>query len=161
MQVSTLMTAHNGESYIAQALDSVLTQTRGSDEVIVIDDGSTDKTPEILRSHLNQIRVIRQGNMGPARALNVAIAAAKGDALAFLDCDDLWMPEKLRLQCGALSADKELEAVFGFMAQFASPDLEPEAARQFILPECLACVGECCQRWSHYDAIIWGIQAGA
>src|SRR5437870_4423186 len=135
MQVSTLMTAYNAERYVAQALDSVLMQSRGSDEIIVVDDGSTDRTPEVLRSYVNQVRVIRQHNTGPARALNVAVAAAKGDALAFLDCDDLWMPEKLRLQCAALSANKELEAVFGFIAQFASPDLGPEAARQFIVPD--------------------------
>jgi glycosyltransferase involved in cell wall biosynthesis len=135
MHISTLLAVYNMERYVAQALDSVLAQTRRSDEIIIVDDGSTDRTPEVLQSYAHQVRVIRQTNTGPSRALNVALAAASGDAFAFLDCDDLWLPEKLHIQCGALLADKTLEAVFGAISHFASSDLDSETVRSYILPE--------------------------
>ena len=90
------MAAYNCERYVAQAIESVLAQTRPSDEIIVVDDGSTDGTSDVLRNFDGRIRTIFHRNRGPGGALNVAIAASSGDAFAFLDCDDLWTPEKLR-----------------------------------------------------------------
>ena len=115
MRVSTVMAAYNVERYIAAAIESVLAQTVPSDEIIVVDDGSTDRTPDVLRTFANRIRIIFQHNHGPAHALNVAIAASTGDTLAFLDGDDLWLPEKLRIQNDVLSNERDLEAVFGFV----------------------------------------------
>jgi len=135
MNVSTVMAVHNMERYVAHALDSVLAQTRPANEIIVVDDGSTDRTPEVLQSYAGRVRIIVEHNTGPSRAFNIAVAAAKGDAFAFLDHDDLWMPEKLRIQCAALSANEDLEAVFGAVRQFASPDLDPEDVRSYILPD--------------------------
>jgi glycosyltransferase involved in cell wall biosynthesis len=134
MRISTIMAAYNGERYIAQALESVLAQTLPSDEIIVVDDGSSDHTPDILRQFATHVRIIRQQNYGAARALNVGIAASTGDALAFIDCDDLWLPDKLRIQSLLLSTERDLEAVFGLMQQFVSPDLDAEIAREFIVP---------------------------
>lgn len=129
------MAAYNCELYVAQAIESVLAQTLPSDEIIVVDDGSTDGTADVLRSFAGQIHAIFHQNCGPGAALNVAIAASTGDALAFLDCDDLWTPEKLRFQSEVLSNEPELEAVFGFVRQFASPDLDPHAAQKFLIPD--------------------------
>jgi glycosyltransferase involved in cell wall biosynthesis len=133
MRISAIMTVYNTDGYVAAALDSVLSQTRPPDEVIVVDDGSTDGTPDVLRTYDTRVRIIRQDNFGAARALNVAIAAATGDAYAFLDADDLWLPEKQQIQCTALLADNNLEAVFGGVRQFVSPDLDAEAARQYVV----------------------------
>jgi glycosyltransferase involved in cell wall biosynthesis len=133
MRISTIIPAHNAGRYVAAAVDSVLSQTRASDEIIVVDDGSTDGTPDVLRNYMS-IRIIRQENLGAARALNVAIAVATGDALAFLDADDLWMPEKLKIQETALSANDDVEAIFGMVQQFASPDLDPERATRYLVP---------------------------
>jgi glycosyltransferase involved in cell wall biosynthesis len=135
MRISTIMPAYNSERYIAPALDSVLSQTRPPDEIIVVDDGSTDGTLDVLRAFANDIRIIRQQKCGISRALNVAIAAATGDAFAFLDCDDLWAPEKLQIQNDVLSAERDLEAVFGAVHQFASPELPPETVSEFVVPD--------------------------
>ena len=136
MRISTIMATHNNERYIAAALESVLVQTIPSDEIIVVDDGSTDATTDVLREFASRTRLVRQEHCGPGRALNLGIAVSTGDAFAFLDSDDLWQPEKLKLQSAALLADKNLEAVFGAVQQFVSPELEPDTARKFILPHC-------------------------
>lgn len=134
MPISAIMAAYNAEPYLAQALDSVLAQTLPADEIIVVDDGSTDRTAEVLRAYAGRIRIIRQHNRGPAHAFNAGIAAASGDALAFLDADDLWLPNKLEIQSEALSAEQGLEAVFGHVQQFASPDLAAETASTYAVP---------------------------
>jgi len=108
MRISTIITAYNTEQYVAQALDSVLAQTRPSDEIIVVDDGSTDGTSERLRNYATQTQIIRQQNFGVGHALNIGIGAATGDVLAFLDSDDLWTSDKLRIQCAALSGNDDL-----------------------------------------------------
>jgi Glycosyltransferases involved in cell wall biogenesis len=135
MRISTIMAVYNTERYIAQALDSVLAQTLPSDEIIVVDDGSTDGTVDVLRAFATRVRIIRQQNQGPPRALNVAITASTGDTFAFLDGDDLWLPDKLQIQSAALSAEEDLEAVFGAVQQFVSPDLDPKAMREYIVPD--------------------------
>jgi glycosyltransferase involved in cell wall biosynthesis len=134
MRISTIIATYNHERYITQALESVLAQSLPSDEIIVVDDGSTDGTPKILRSFAARIRIIHQENCGPSRALNVAIAASTADTLAFLDSDDLWRPEKLQIQTAALSADTNLEGVFGAVQQFVSPDLDPQTLREYAVP---------------------------
>jgi glycosyltransferase involved in cell wall biosynthesis len=135
MRISTVITVYNMERYIASAIESVLRQTRPSDEIIVVDDGSTDGTPDVLRGFATQVRVISQQNGGPASAVNAGIAASSGDTLAFLDGDDLWLPEKLWIQSAALSSEADLEAVFGFVQQFASPDVDRKAARNYMIPD--------------------------
>jgi glycosyltransferase involved in cell wall biosynthesis len=135
MRISTIMAAYNNEHYVAQALESILAQTLSSDEIIVVDDGSTDGTPEILRNFAGHARIIRQKNGGSARALNIGIASSTGDAFAFLDGDDLWQPEKLQIQTAALSADKNVEAVFGAVQQFVTPDLDPNVSKKYVMPD--------------------------
>jgi glycosyltransferase involved in cell wall biosynthesis len=98
-RVSGIITAYNGEAYVAEAIDSVLSQTRPVDELLVIDDGSTDRTAEIVEGYRSRgVRLVKQENRGLARARNRGIAETTGDLIAFLDCDDLWLPEKNGLQ---------------------------------------------------------------
>jgi glycosyltransferase involved in cell wall biosynthesis len=128
MIVSVVIPVYNTERYVAASIDSVLAQTRPPAEVIVVDDGSTDGTSEILRSFGGRIVMLRQQQSGAAVALNTGIAGSAGDFLAFQDADDLWLPEKLALQCDLLARQPEVEAVFGHARQFVSPDLEDGGA---------------------------------
>ncbi len=93
--VSVIVPVFNGDKYIKECLDSVLTQRRAPDDVIVIDDGSTDSTPAVLGFYKEKIRVIQTANQGVALSRNQGIKAAKGQYLAFLDADDRWHPDKL------------------------------------------------------------------
>ena len=85
----------NRRKWILRAIASVLNQTRLPDEVIVVDDGSTDKTADAVRAAFPEVRLIRQKNRGVSAARNVGIRAAGGEWLAFLDSDDEWKPQKL------------------------------------------------------------------
>ena len=122
MKVSVVIPVYNTERYVAASIESVLAQSRPADEIIVVDDGSTDLTPEILHGFGARIIVLRQAQSGPAVALNAGIARATGDLLAFQDADDLWSANKLQLQCELLSREPDVEAVFGMVRQFVSPD---------------------------------------
>jgi glycosyltransferase involved in cell wall biosynthesis len=132
MRVSVLLACWNAESYVGQAVQSVLDQRPTPHEIIAVDDGSTDRSAAVLESFGARLVLIRQANSGVGAALNRAAAEATGDALAFIDADDLWTPGKLARQIEALAADPELDAVFGFMETFASPDL-PEDERSRLL----------------------------
>lgn len=92
IDLSVIIPAYNAAPYIRQALDSVLDQLRPNIEIITVDDGSTDATPEILAGYGDRIRTIRQHNQGLSAARNRGIAMASGAWLAFLDADDLWLP---------------------------------------------------------------------
>ena len=98
--VSVVITCFNYGQYLEAAVRSVLDQTYRDVEVIVVDDGSTDNTPDIMRIYVSDDRVsyIRQENAGQPKAKNRGILASKGAFIAFLDADDLWMPEKLEKQ---------------------------------------------------------------
>ncbi|TWU29147.1 UDP-Glc:alpha-D-GlcNAc-diphosphoundecaprenol beta-1,3-glucosyltransferase WfgD [Novipirellula artificiosorum] len=99
------MPAFNAETTIAGSLDSVLTQSRQADEIIVVDDGSTDKTAQIVDAYKPKVTLIRIPNGGVAAARNHGIKEAKGDWIAFLDADDAWMPSKLEMQFKDLCRD--------------------------------------------------------
>lgn len=95
IRFSILIPAYNREKYIGQAIDSVLSQSFPGYELFVIDDGSTDKTPQILESYGTRIRVLQQPNQGPEVARNKAAALAQGEYLVLLDSDDLLLPNAL------------------------------------------------------------------
>ncbi|HSE18858.1 MAG TPA: glycosyltransferase family A protein [Pyrinomonadaceae bacterium] len=105
--VSVIIPVYNGARYLRAALESVFAQTYRSFEVIVVDDGSADDSGVIAQS-FPFVRYIHQENQGVAAARNNGIAAARGEFFAFLDQDDLWIPEKLRLQIGHLLSHTEL-----------------------------------------------------
>lgn len=98
MKISVIIPAYNSASTIKETLDSVFRQTLEPDEILVMDDGSTDQTPEILNSCKPRITVFRQPNAGLSSARNVLCAKAQGQLIAFLDHDDLWHPRYLEIQ---------------------------------------------------------------
>jgi glycosyltransferase involved in cell wall biosynthesis len=95
--VSVVIPAYNYAKYLAKTLDSVFAQTYRPIEVIVVDDGSTDNTAEIVRAY-PEVRYFYQSNQGVSVARNVGITAAQGEYIAFLDADDRWKPDKLSIQ---------------------------------------------------------------
>jgi glycosyltransferase involved in cell wall biosynthesis len=129
--VSVIIPVYNGERYLAAAIESVLAQTHPPFEVIVIDDGSGDGGGEVARGFGPSVRCHRQSHRGAAAARNQGVRLATGDFLAFLDADDLWLPDKLTRQTALLTADASLEAVFGHVRQFFSPDISA-ATRQSV-----------------------------
>lgn len=113
--VSVIMPVYNGARWIRAAIRSVLLQTWDNLELIVVDDGSTDATPEILDSFGNRLTVIRQNRRNNASARNAGILAASGDWIAMIDADDTWHPEKLACQLEmAQDADVIYTAAFNF-----------------------------------------------
>lgn len=103
--VSVIIPVFNGGAYVGAAIESVLQQGIDGLEVVVVDDGSTDATPDVLRTYGTAVRPIRQANQGVAKARNVGAALSCGQYLAFLDADDLWRPGKLARQIGALAEE--------------------------------------------------------
>jgi glycosyltransferase involved in cell wall biosynthesis len=114
--VSVIMPAYNVEEYLRQAAESALRQTFTDLELILVDDGSRDSTPEIadgIRRLDPRVRVIAQPNAGLAGARNTAMAAAAGNVFALLDSDDFWEPEFLASQMALLAASPEIDLVSG------------------------------------------------
>ena len=97
-QVSVIIPTYNRAWVIKEAIDSVLTQDYTEFELIVVDDGSTDQTFDVLESYRNDIKVLSQKNKGVSAARNRGIAEASGKFIAFLDSDDLWLSQKLSVQ---------------------------------------------------------------
>jgi glycosyltransferase involved in cell wall biosynthesis len=98
MTIAAVIPAYNAEQYIGRAIDSVLAQTVPVNEIVIVDDGSTDKTAEIIQSYGDQVRYVRQDNGGECAARNTGIQEAKSDWIAFLDADDEWLEDKIKLQ---------------------------------------------------------------
>jgi glycosyltransferase involved in cell wall biosynthesis len=98
--ISVVVTCYNYGRYLKGCLDSILAQTYRNYEIVIVDDGSTDNTAEVIRpfTELPNLRYIHQGNAGQSRAKNVGINNSTGDFIAFLDADDRWCPEKLEKQ---------------------------------------------------------------
>jgi glycosyltransferase involved in cell wall biosynthesis len=93
--VSVILPTYNRAMWISEAVDSVLAQTEPPFEVIVVDDGSTDETPDLLRTYGDKISVLTQSNKGVSAARNLGINNSKGRYIALLDSDDLWEKDKL------------------------------------------------------------------
>lgn len=109
--VSVIIPAFNCADYIAEAIESVFVQTFQRFEIIVVDDGSTDETSEILQRYENRIRLVSQKNQGVATARNMGVNLAKGKLVAFLDADDVFFPEKLAKQVSLFEGSPELGMV--------------------------------------------------
>src|ERR1039457_5929793 len=100
--VSVIMPTYNRGYVVGEAIESILNQTYDNIEVVVVDDGSTDNTQEKLKEYGDRIRVVYQRNSGPAAARNRGIRAARGEIIAFLDSDDVWLPTILERQVSLL-----------------------------------------------------------
>ena len=123
--VSCIIPVFNGERYLEETLRSVFAQSHRPVEVIVVDDGSTDRSAAIARGVEMPVVCLQQENAGHAAARNRGLAAATGAFVAFVDADDLWRPEKLARQLGILGERPELGVVFTHLENFWSPDADP------------------------------------
>ncbi len=112
IRVSTIIPVFNGGVTLAAAIDSALSQSFDGQEVIVVNDGSTDTTSRILASYGSKIRVIEQSRRGLSAARNAGAAIASGEYLAFLDADDIWLEGRIAKTCAAL--DKNSNATLAF-----------------------------------------------
>lgn len=121
--VSVIIPVFNGERYLQEAIQSVIDQSYRSKEIIVIDDGSTDGSQAMALQYAATVYVHSQSNQGLGAARNTGLQHAHGTFVAFLDHDDVWMPDKLSQQVLAFHADPTVEMVFGHVEEFFSPEL--------------------------------------
>jgi glycosyltransferase involved in cell wall biosynthesis len=113
-RVSVIMAAYNTERWIGAAIDSILGQTFSDFELLVVDDGSTDGTPEVINERARKdrrIRIMQPGRVGVVEARNMAIREARGEYVAIMDCDDLSMPERFATQVAFLDTNPDVLAV--------------------------------------------------
>ena len=115
--VSTVIPVYNRASLLVDAVDSVINQTYRPIEIIIVDDGSTDETPNVIadlfRRWPHLVKVVRQANAGPGPARQHGLELATGDFVQFLDSDDLLLPEKFSYQVAALLANSEAQICYG------------------------------------------------
>jgi glycosyltransferase involved in cell wall biosynthesis len=121
--VSVVVAAHNGERFLAEALESIFAQDFDSFEVVFVDDGSTDRTAEIARSF--PVRYVRQENQGLPAARNTGLGIARGELIAFADDDDVQPPHKLRVQARYLAEHPEVGCVLGRQEWIFEDGVEP------------------------------------
>ncbi len=173
--ITVIIPVYNGERYLAPAIDSVLAQTWLPAEIIVVDDGSTDNSAVIAQSYAPRVCYLSQINLGPAAARNRGVRQATGDLLAFLDADDLWLPDKLHSQLAVLADQPQLDAVLGKVENFISPELTDDqrqllakSARQIgychsgtllIYRATFLRIGWFDPRWRHGEFIEWWARA--
>lgn len=129
--ISVIIPVYNGERFLAEALQSVLDQTLPPDEIIVVDDGSTDGTAEIIATasanSVVPIQYVYQPNQGPAAARNHGLRLAQGELIAFQDADDLWAAQKLATQVALFRRYPQAHAVIGY-SQIVFTDLNDTGA---------------------------------
>jgi len=124
--VSCIIPVFNGERYLSEALDSVYAQTLQPAKIIIVDDGSTDGTVDLIAALPNEIEKIRQENKGPAAARNAGLRRAETEFVAFLDADDLWHKEKSQRQLARFEACPDLVLVTAHSQNFWEPELKDE-----------------------------------
>jgi glycosyltransferase involved in cell wall biosynthesis len=124
--ISVVIPAYNAEEYLQESLDSLYDQISPVDfEIIVVNDGSTDRTLQILEAQGDKIRVFSHANSGVCKTRNLGFKAAKGNYITCLDADDLYEPDKLDKQYRYLKDHPNLDMVFCKVEQFISPELDP------------------------------------
>jgi len=132
--VSVVIPCYNNERYLAAAIESVLAQTLPPIQIIVVNDGSTDRSLEIAHKFIDHITVLNRLNGGISAARNTGIRACSAPMLSFLDADDLWTKTKLEQQASMLSDDPGLDGVFAHALQFISPELSDAESSRIACP---------------------------
>jgi glycosyltransferase involved in cell wall biosynthesis len=122
--ISAILPVKDGERYLAEAIQSILDQSRPPEELIIVDGDSTDRSAEIARSY-DGVTLISQTGEGLAQAWNQAIDASSGDLIGFLDSDDLWMAGKQEVQAKALEDQPDLAGVIGRVRNELAPGMDP------------------------------------
>jgi len=130
--ISVVTPVFNGERYLAEALNSIRSQTVPPSEVIVVNDGSTDRSTQIASSFAG-VRCLEIAHAGVGAARNHGVRAANGTFLTFLDADDVWLPQTLEFLLPPLLADPRLDAVFGGVEHFFSEDCSDEVRRKYFV----------------------------
>lgn len=120
-RISVVIPCYNSDAYLAEAIESALSQTYSNKEIVVVDDGSTDNSPAIMSRYGDSILVVRQANSGLPAARNAGIRASTGEWLAFLDADDWWDPTFLEKTARALNAENSALAYTGWQNVGAPP----------------------------------------
>jgi glycosyltransferase involved in cell wall biosynthesis len=140
LAVSVVVPFYEAERYLDETLSSIEDQTWPPDELVLVDDGSTDGGPAIAAAHratsstgstgstIGRVQIVTQANRGIGAARNAGLAAATGDLVAFCDADDLWMPTKMAVQVEALSRQDRWGASLCGVEEFVSPDVDPAVA---------------------------------
>lgn len=131
--ISVVIPVYNGERYLGEAIRSTVDQSWPATEIIVVDDGSTDRTAAVAREFA-EIRYVFTAQGGAGAARNRGVAIARGDYLAFLDADDLWTSEKLEWQMTRFDAPDRPDLVLGHVDHFLSPDLDEALANRIYCP---------------------------
>lgn len=126
-KVSILMPTYNCAATIGEAIDSIFNQEYQDFEIIVVDDGSTDNTKETLKPYADRIRYFYQENAGAIRARLFGLHQAAGEYIAVLDADDLWVPEKLKLQVPVLDTYKDINFLFADFQDFSAKGFSPKS----------------------------------
>ena len=148
--VSVVIPVFNGERFLPEAVESVLSQKYAPLEIIVVDDGSTDGTAAVARNLPGTVRYLHQTNQGPAAARNRGIEQAQGDLIAFADADDLWPADKLELQLPWLIRDPKLDIVLGRIQQVL---LSETQSKQFGEPAFSVNLGSAVIRKSVFERV--------
>ncbi|HEX6750633.1 MAG TPA: glycosyltransferase family 2 protein [Longimicrobium sp.] len=126
MRTTVVITTYNYGRFVREAVESVQAQGVDDLQIVVVDDGSTDDTPEVLAALRDpRLEVVRTPNRGISAARNEGLARARGRYVAFLDADDRWRPDKLRRQLGVLEGDPSLAAVFSNFVRFDEKGVFP------------------------------------
>ncbi|MCJ7664359.1 MAG: glycosyltransferase [Desulfobacterales bacterium] len=111
-KVSVIIPTHNRKAFVLEAVASVLAQTYGDYELIVVDDGSSDGTDEALKRYEAHLQYLYQENQGVSVARNCGLERARGEFIAFLDSDDLWLPKKLDMQLAFMDQHPEAQICY-------------------------------------------------
>lgn len=132
--ISVVIPAYNRDTYLGEAVESVLAQPVEPIEIIVVDDGSTDRTAEVAEG-FDGVLCIRRDRGGAAAARNTGVNHARGELIAFLDSDDRWRPDKLERQLAAFAERPDADIVLGYVEHFLCPRLAAAERRVLACPD--------------------------
>lgn len=135
IKVSVIIPCYNAANYLPEAIESVLAQTYHDYEIIVVDDGSTDQTSDIITQYQSRLNYIYQKNMGVGAARNTGIRYAKGEYLVFLDADDILLKNKLQIQASYLDQNPNISVVTSPLYCFYEKDNGEEEIWKYTVSE--------------------------
>ena len=130
--LSVVIPCYNAGAYLSEALVSALEQVPSPDEVLVVDDGSTDGSLGVAERFGDRVRCVRQEQQGAAVARNHGLSLARGDVIAFLDADDLWPAGSLAARLAVLDTHPDVDIAAGLVKQFISPELPDDVRRTLV-----------------------------
>lgn len=132
--ISVVMPVFDGGRHVAEAVETVLASRYQPLELIVVDDGSSDDSAAIVRRYTSPVRLLTQAHEGLGSARNRGAGAVRGALLAFCDADDRFPPDRFDRQAAVLARDADLDAVFGEIEEFLSPELDEHITRMLRAP---------------------------